>query len=336
MPKRTETMSPQPTPDTKMRMFGRYVLGEPRGRGTAGKVFQLRADNAVEARVVKTQELRDTDDAEFAAEVMALSLLRGHPHIAQIVESLHQPGHRGAIVMRECAGPSLYGRLLNKTAPPSVATARRWMRQLFTALAHCHSNNIIHRDIKTPNLMLSSANDDDAELVVVDFGTAHVFADADDAVRGVRLKRAVTTIWYRAPEMLAYDIDDSCTVRHGPPADVWAAACVLYEVVRAAAGMYAVALFSADCEYELETLLVNELGKPTAAEWPDGAYCFSSPRHGPPTANPRRALRPVNPPPAEAEPMLEHARDILDRTIRWNPAVRPTAFEISIHRLFMY
>lgn len=334
MPKRAEMLSPQSSPEAKVRLFDRYTLGTMRGRGITGQVFCVRDDAATSApRIVKAQKFNpdeDDDGTEFVIEVLALTRLRGHPHVAEITESIYQPGYRGAIVMRECRGPPLHVRL--QSAPLVAAdTARQWARQLFSALQYCHARNVIHRDIKAPNLVLTSINDADAALVVVDFGAAHVFADADDTARGARLTRPVTTAWYRAPEMLLYDMNDECAVRHGPPADVWAGACVLYEIVRAAAGFGASALFPGDADadpYELAQLFVAELGTPSANEWSDGEPFFRGFGTRAPSANPRCALSSALTPAPGTEPLLTCARSVLQRTICWNPAARMTAEQV--------
>lgn len=335
MPKRAELLSPQSSPVAKVRLFDRYTLGTMRGRGITGQVFCVRDDAATSApRIVKAQKFNPDDDgdddAEFVVEVLALTRLRGHPHVAEITETIYQPGRRGAIVMRECRGPPLHERLADTTLV-AADMARQWARQLFSALQYCHARNVIHRDIKAQNLVLTSANDADAALVIVDFGAAYVFADADDTARGARLTRPVTTAWYRAPEMLIYDMHDECTVRHGPPADVWAGACVLYEIVRAAAGFGASALFPGDADvdpYELAHLFVTELGTPSASEWSDGEPFFRGFSTRAPSARPLCALRSTRTPAPGTEPLLEHARSVLRRTICWNPAARMTAEQV--------
>lgn len=337
MPKRVETLSPQASPVAKVRLFDRYTLGELRGEGASGRVFCVRDDAATSApRIVKTQMFAGKDPSaqddgtDFLIEALALARLRGHPNVAELTETIYQPGRRGALVMRECRGPALHVRLRSR-APIAVDVARRWAQQLFAALHHCHAHNVIHRDIKSPNLVLTSTDDAEAALVLVDFGAAHVFDDADDTQRGARLKWPVTTAWYRAPEMLVCDMHEGCTMRHGPPADVWAGACVLYEIVRAAAGFGVAALFPGDADadpHELAWLFVTELGAPRASEWSDGEPFFRSFGVQLPSANPRCALTSALTPVPAAEPLLTSVRHILQHTIRWNPAARMTAEQV--------
>ena len=47
--------------------------------------------------------------------------------------------------------------------------AARYMKQLFESIVHCHALGIVHRDIKSANIMF---NEDDEELKLIDFGLA--------------------------------------------------------------------------------------------------------------------------------------------------------------------
>jgi Serine/threonine protein kinase len=75
------------------------------------------------------------------------------------------------------------------------------MQQLLNAVAHLHDNWILHRDLKTSNLLLSHRG----ILKVGDFGLAREY--------GSPLKHytpIVVTLWYRSPELLL-----GCKVRYG-------------------------------------------------------------------------------------------------------------------------
>lgn len=67
------------------------------------------------------------------------------------------------------------------------------MQQLLSGIAHLHDNWIIHRDLKTSNLLLSHKG----ILKIADFGLAREY--------GSPLKEytpVVVTLWYRSPELL--------------------------------------------------------------------------------------------------------------------------------------
>ncbi len=67
------------------------------------------------------------------------------------------------------------------------------MRGLLSAIAACHSKNVIHRDIKTSNILI----DDQRNAKIADFGLARRTSTSNPPY-----SEDVTTQWYRAPEIL--------------------------------------------------------------------------------------------------------------------------------------
>lgn len=67
------------------------------------------------------------------------------------------------------------------------------MKQLIKGVHHMHQNWIIHRDLKTSNLLINN----NGTLKICDFGLARNFADPPTPYTDL-----VVTLWYRAPELL--------------------------------------------------------------------------------------------------------------------------------------
>ena len=73
------------------------------------------------------------------------------------------------------------------------------MLQLLSAVAHCHSNWILHRDLKTSNLLMNNRG----MIKVADFGLARRYGDPV-GVGG--LTQLVVTLWYRYVDRSIYFI----------------------------------------------------------------------------------------------------------------------------------
>lgn len=90
------------------------------------------------------------------------------------------------------------------------------IRHLLTSLEYCHRNNIIHRDIKCANLLISG----NGVVKLADFGLARTFNIHDKM-----FTNRVITLWYRPPELL---LGGQC---YNTPVDIWSVGCILGELI---------------------------------------------------------------------------------------------------------
>jgi cell division cycle 2-like protein len=124
------------------------------------------------------------------------------------------------------------------------------MLQLLSAVSHCHSNWILHRDLKTSNLLMNNRG----TIKVADFGLARRYGDPV-GVGG--MTQLVVTLWYRAPEILLGAKIYSTAV------DMWSVGCIFAEL------MLKEPLFQAKAEIELISMIFKLLGPPTNDSWPE-------------------------------------------------------------------
>ena len=122
----------------------------------------------------------------------------------------------------------------------------RYAMGLFNGLTFLHSNNIIHRDIKPDNLLITGVF-----LLIADFGWARELA-----IGNASLTSNAYSLWWRPPEVLMG------TQRYDLSADVWAAGCVCAELCEGRPA------FPGTSEYDTLQLQLKAFGAPRAKEWP--------------------------------------------------------------------
>jgi tetratricopeptide (TPR) repeat protein len=141
-----------------------------------------------------------------------------HPHIL----ALHDCGEADGFlyyVMPYIEGESLRDKLSTGGELP-IPEAVRIIKEVVDALGHAHKHNVVHRDIKPDNVMLS-----DRHALVTDFGVAKAVSDATGQHKLTTAGVALGTPAYMAPEQAAADphIDHR--------ADIYAVGVVAYELL---------------------------------------------------------------------------------------------------------
>ncbi len=178
-------------------LAGRYVLGSVLGRGGAADVF--RAEDQLLSRDVAVKVLRDgtdtpSDRARFVAEARTLANL-GHHGLVTVLDAgisdaqLEQP----FLVMELVDGPTLSATIA--AGPSELAEVARIAVQLADAIAYAHERDVVHRDVKPGNVLLSASG----AVKLADFGIARLIGDT---VRHTQTGHAVGTAAYLAPEQV--------------------------------------------------------------------------------------------------------------------------------------
>ncbi|XP_010439258.1 PREDICTED: probable serine/threonine-protein kinase At1g54610 [Camelina sativa] len=189
------------------------------GGGTFSKVFKAR--DLLRNKTVALKRIRfDLNDSEsikcIAREITILRKL-DHPNVIKL-EGLMLVDHDSSTLylIFEYMEHDLLGLsslLGNQFSEPQV---KCYMRQLLRGLDHCHTNHVLHRDIKSSNLLI----DANGVLKIADFGLATFF----DPHNSVPLTTHVATLWYRPPELLLGASHYSVGI------DLWSTGCVIGEL----------------------------------------------------------------------------------------------------------
>jgi serine/threonine-protein kinase len=158
--------------DLQEAVAGRYSVDREIGRGGMGIVFLAR-DVALDRPVAiklfplalaRRPELRE----RFLNEARTAARL-SHPNIVPIY-GVEEHGDLVFFVMAYVEGQTLTERIAAR-GPLPVREGVRMLRQLAWALVHAHAQGVVHRDIKSDNIMLE---DGTGRVVVTDFGIAVV------------------------------------------------------------------------------------------------------------------------------------------------------------------
>jgi eukaryotic-like serine/threonine-protein kinase len=204
--------------------LGRYVIESPLGAGGMGDVY-LAEDTGLHRRVALkllsgALAADDTARKRLVREAQAAAGL-DHPNICTIYEVGEAGGH-SFIAMQYVDGETLAERL--KRGPVDLPSAIALARQVAEALAEAHRQEIVHRDIKPQNIMLTRSG----QAKVLDFGIAKT-AEA----RGTNLNTASAltapglvpgTTSYMSPEQARGEPVDQRS-------DIFSFGIVLFEMV---------------------------------------------------------------------------------------------------------
>ena len=212
---------------------GRYRLLRPLGEGGMGNVYL--AEDLVLARQVAVKTVRpelsgnEEVRSRIKRECRLHAAIGAHPNIVTLYDTVEENGHI-YLVMEYFAGETLAGRLAatNGSRGLPLNKALDIVRQLLRALACIHHRDIVHRDIKTSNILLQLQPDGHYLAKLTDFGIAWAEIESDTMTRLTSLgTQGPGTPVYMAPER----IDPQTFGEVCPASDLYAVGIILYELL---------------------------------------------------------------------------------------------------------
>ena len=198
-----------------------YHILEKLGEGGMGIVYKAqdtKLDRLVALKFLPQQiTVSDEDKARFLQEAKAISALN-HPNIATIHDIDEVDGHK-FLVLEYIPGGTLKSKLKHLKSEDkefSLSEVLEYGIQAAEALAHAHRHQIIHRDVKTDNLMLT----EEGKVKLTDFGLAKLRGSAQVTKTGT----PVGTAAYMSPEQIRGEEIDHRS-------DIFSFGVVLYELL---------------------------------------------------------------------------------------------------------
>jgi len=249
-----------PTSKWSSRSAENYKKIDQVGEGTFGKVYKAQLEDPNDLLNHKIFALKkilmDNEKEGFPItalrEIMILKKLN-HKNIIPLKEIVtskpkEKNKNRGNVyLVFEYMEHDISG-LTNKKINYSIQSIKCIMYQILEGLQYLHSNNIIHRDIKTANILLNNKG----EIKIGDFGLARIISPSLKK----KITNRVVTLWYRAPELL-FGED-----HYGPAIDMWSIGCVFSELLTGTP------LFKGKKEMDQVDKIVEKCGTPNEENWP--------------------------------------------------------------------
>ncbi len=212
---------------------GRFQIVRCLGEGSMGEVYQaldLELDEAVAVKLLHADVARDPEAVQRFKREVQLARRVTNPHVCRVFDLSQQPlappdGSAPSVLafvtMELLTGDTLAQRIAHRGALPPAETLPI-VTQVAEAICAAHEAGVVHRDLKSANVMLvpAPAAPGGARAVVTDFGLAHCRQLASLTTAGT----LVGSPAYMAPEQ----------VRGGritPAADIYALGVVLFEML---------------------------------------------------------------------------------------------------------
>nr|XP_022903995.1 serine/threonine-protein kinase BRSK2 [Onthophagus taurus] len=194
---------------------GPYRLEKTLGKGQTGLVklgVHCVTGKKVAIKIINREKLSESVLMKVEREIAIMKLI-DHPHVLGLSDVYENKKYL-YLVLEHVSGGELFDYLVKK-GRLTPKEARRFFRQIISALDFCHSHSICHRDLKPENLLLDEKNN----IKVADFGMASL------QPIGSMLETSCGSPHYACPEVIRGEKYD------GRKADVWSCGVILYALL---------------------------------------------------------------------------------------------------------
>ncbi|KAF3337939.1 cyclin-dependent kinase G-2-like isoform X2 [Carex littledalei] len=283
--------------------------------GTYGVVYRARDKKSGEVVALKKVKMEKEKEGFPMTALREINILLSfhHPSIVDVKEVVVGSTMDSIFMVMEYMEHDLKGVMETMKQPYSQSEVKCLMLQLLEGTMYLHHNWVLHRDLKTSNLLLNNRG----ELKICDFGLARQY--------GSPLKPytpLVVTLWYRAPELLLGAKEYSTAI------DMWSVGCIMAELLAKEP------LFNGQNEKEQIDKIFKTLGTPNENIWPGYKNLPGSKVVF--TKQPYNRLRDKFPATSfSGRPTLSEAGfDLLNKLLTYDPERRISAEEALRHPWF--
>ncbi|KAI5848032.1 kinase-like domain-containing protein [Tricharina praecox] len=280
--------------------------------GSYGVVSRARDMETGEIVALKRLKLeREIDGFPITGlrEVTTLMAAREHPNVVRLREVVMGDTLKDVYIVMDFIEHDLKTLCDDMSEPFLLSETKTLLLQLLSATAYLHSHWILHRDLKTSNLLLNNRG----QIKIADFGLARYTGDPAPA-----LTQLVVTLWYRAPELLLG------ATTYGTEIDTWSIGCIFGELLTRTP------LLQGKTEIDQLSKIFELLGVPTDESWPGyrrlpNAKSLTFPKHSSTTGSHLRAKFPL---------LTNAGVDLLAGLLKLDPKARTTAEDALGHEFF--
>ena len=202
-------------------LAGRYELIEKIGDGGMAIVYKARCrllNRYVAIKILKPEYTKDVKVLDnFRRESQAAASL-SHPNIVNIYD-VGREGNIHYIVMELVEGETL-ADMIDQEAPMPYKKVINITRQIAAGLSFAHKNNIIHRDIKPHNILMTK----DGVAKIADFGIAKAISESTIMKNTTSDDMVMGSVHYFSPEQARGGYVDA-------KSDIYSLGIVMYEML---------------------------------------------------------------------------------------------------------